>query len=325
METTNTSGLDGRVFHNIRFNARKLARQEAVPGMTVEDYEQDLAADLVRRSQWFDRDRASFATFADRVIAHRATTLTTPTERLREERLLLSLDAPAVGEDGSVTTLLELLPNEAPPIDESVAAHIDVCRFVEGLTAPLVDGCRVLLAGSISAGARDLGIHRSTASERVRAVRAAAAASGLRIYAPTSSDGLALPPVCGEQGATLPMAIGAEPEPMPMPSHLPRPHPQLLVTELDLTVWLASADRGETLEYHRGVLAIDRLALGSRLPKEDARELDRVAKAAMSAVGACRAYLMQRRHGDGDYSYLIVARSRPALFARPRKAREFAS
>ena len=86
--------------------------------------------------------------------------------------------------------------------------------------------------------------------------------------------------------------------------------PQLLVTEPSFLRWLAGAKPGESLVYHRGVLIIDRLALGSRLSRQDALVLDRVAKAAMAAAESGRVHLVQRRHGDGDYSYIMVARGR---------------
>ena len=86
---------------------------------------------------------------------------------------------------------------------------------------------------------------------------------------------------------------------------------RLLVNHQYLRAWLLTAEAGDVLEYHRGFLAIDRLPPGSRLHAQDASELDRVAKAAMAAADAGRAHLVQRRHGEGDYSYLIAARARP--------------
>ncbi len=83
-----------------------------------------------------------------------------------------------------------------------------------------------------------------------------------------------------------------------------RPH--LLVTAADLELWLGRALPGNALDYHRGFLALDRVTLGSRLSKEDAGELDRVATAAMAAAEAGLVHLLQRRNGDGDYTYLAV-------------------
>ena len=183
METSNRDGgIDRRVLSNIRFNARRLARGRTIPGMEVEDYEQDLVTDLLHRRRAFDPRLASFATFADRVVGHRISTLTNPTLRLKAERKAVSLDAPVLDEDGNGQTLLDLLPDEAPPTDESAAIRIDVGRFVEGLPPPLLECCEILLADSISEGARAAGIHRSTAYERAARLRECATAQGLAVY-----------------------------------------------------------------------------------------------------------------------------------------------
>jgi hypothetical protein len=181
METRNNdSGIDRRVMDNIRFNARRLARSGTIPGMEVQDYEQDLVADLLNRRRAFDPTLASFVTFADRIIGHRSNTLRRPSFHLWQERSVVSLDAPAGS--GDEQTIADLLPDEAPPIDESTAIRIDVGRFVEGLPPLLLDCCEILLADSISAGARAAGIHRSTAYERARRLRERALAHGLAIY-----------------------------------------------------------------------------------------------------------------------------------------------
>jgi hypothetical protein len=73
--------------------------------------------------------------------------------------------------------------------------------------------------------------------------------------------------------------------------------------------WFVSAPAGAALEYHRGCLSVDRLTLGSRLPREEAEELDRLARAAMSLATSGHAFLLQRRHGGDDYSYLLIKRS----------------
>ena len=84
------------------------------------------------------------------------------------------------------------------------------------------------------------------------------------------------------------------------------PPTRLLVSEDKLRAWLAAAKAGDVLVYHRGVLAIDRLRFGSRLPDEDRRELDRVASRILALANAGRGHLLQRRHGTDDYTYLFV-------------------
>ena len=94
METNpRDGGLDRRIMHNIHFQARRMARSRLRAGMEVEDYEQELLVDLLHRRKSFDPARASFGTFADRIVAHRVCTLAQLTLRAEAERRLISLDA----------------------------------------------------------------------------------------------------------------------------------------------------------------------------------------------------------------------------------------
>ena len=90
-----------------------------------------------------------------------------------------------------------------------------------------------------------------------------------------------------------------------------RPHVALLLIDTrELSAWLRAAKAGEVLEYHRGVLAVDRLLTGGRLASRERHELDAVADILRQLANTGDGYLLQRRHGDGDYTYLFVC-SRP--------------
>jgi hypothetical protein len=87
---------------------------------------------------------------------------------------------------------------------------------------------------------------------------------------------------------------------------IPRPR----VSEIELCAWVAQAEPGAKLEYHRGFLALDRTAFG--------RFADSPSRAALGLLGA-RAHdlaerglvhLVQHRHGTEDYSYFAIARPR---------------
>jgi DNA-directed RNA polymerase specialized sigma24 family protein len=313
METSSCDGgIDRRVMNNIRFNARRLARGQTIPGMAVEDYEQDLVLDLLHRRKAFDPGLASFATFADRVVSHRISTLASPTLCLKEERRAVSLDAPARDEDGSELTLLDLLPDEAPPIDESAAIRIDVDRLVAGLPPPLLDCCEVLLADSIAEGARVAGIHRSTVYERTALLRERALAQGLAIYVTATPDTFNRPPVDDEdQVGPIPPASDFDQEGHFIMNARPKfPTVHLALSEIDLCGWLGQAEPGDMLDYYRGFLVVDAIPHGSRLPERDRAELGRIARRALWASERGLAHLIQRRHGPDDYSYIIVARPR---------------
>ena len=94
--------------------------------------------------------------------------------------------------------------------------------------------------------------------------------------------------------------------------------------------WLARAKPGERLEYHRGLLALDRVKGTSSLREAERRRLAAVADHASVLAGRGKLHLLQERHGDADYSYWAVARAPsgsvvarmrlPATAARDRSA-----
>ena len=92
--------------------------------------------------------------------------------------------------------------------------------------------------------------------------------------------------------------------PMGMKNH------SLILTEIELCGWLGQAAPGDSIEYHRGFLALDRCRIGGRLREQDATELSRVADRAWLAAEGRLVHLVQRRNGQDDYSYLLVARPR---------------
>jgi hypothetical protein len=82
------------------------------------------------------------------------------------------------------------------------------------------------------------------------------------------------------------------------------------LSEIELCAWIAQAEPGAVIEYHRGFLALDRTSFG--------RFADTPARAALAQLGA-RAHdlaerglvhLVQLRHGAEDYSYFAIARAR---------------
>ena len=91
---------------------------------------------------------------------------------------------------------------------------------------------------------------------------------------------------------------------------------RLRLSEEDLCDWLGTAFPGDTIEYHRGHLAVDQAPGLSPLSDADCRRLSRVARRALIFAEEGRAHLVQRRHGDGDYSYLAIKARTPARRTR---------
>lgn len=89
---------------------------------------------------------------------------------------------------------------------------------------------------------------------------------------------------------------------------------QLVSSAAEFRAWLARAAPGERLEYHRGLLALDRIKGASSLKEAERRKLAVVAEQASEFAARGKLHLLQERHGGGDYSYWAVARA-PARLA----------
>ena len=87
--------------------------------------------------------------------------------------------------------------------------------------------------------------------------------------------------------------------------------PESRLTEAQLCRWLGTAAPGDPLVYHRGFLAVYLDPGNGRLTERERAELRRVSRRAMLLAEDGLAHLLQRRNGPDDFSYLLVARSRP--------------
>ena len=198
MESHNSfDGLDPRAVATIRYHAGRLARSRSLPGMDLEDVEQDLALDLLHRRRRFDPTRASFATFADRVVGNRVATLTAPALRLRTERAMASLDEPVDGEDQETNRGDLIAEQDGLHARRSLDRHDeldlrhDVARFLRGLSPALRRCAGIILADNVAAAAKAAGLHRGTVYDGARRLRTAAEQAGLDIYVrgtPTESE-----------------------------------------------------------------------------------------------------------------------------------------
>jgi hypothetical protein len=172
-------GVHPRAVKFIRFHARQLARHRTVPGLEVEDYEQDLVADLLERSDRFDPLRSSYPTFADRLIRNRVASLLECGSRMR--------CASAGGHDGHavVDAALEtegLWPTSHLPAHERTCLRLDLERFIEQLPIRLRRCCRWLMALNRRTAASGLGLHRSSLYEAAAELKQRAGEAGLDRY-----------------------------------------------------------------------------------------------------------------------------------------------
>jgi hypothetical protein len=86
--------------------------------------------------------------------------------------------------------------------------------------------------------------------------------------------------------------------------------PQRL-SEIEFCAWVSAAAPGERLLYHRGVVALDTIAVISPLSEPERTALRTLASRAYQAAEQGLVHLAQHRHGPDDYSYLVIARPRP--------------
>jgi hypothetical protein len=172
-------GVHPRAVKFIRFHARQLARQRAVPGLEIEDYEQEFMADLLERSLRFDSSRSSYLTFADRLIRNRVTSLLESGSRMRTTS--------AGGHDGHaiVDAALEtegLWPTSRLPAHERACLRLDLERFIEQLPNRLRLCCAWLMALNRRAAASGMGLHHSSLYEAAAELKQRAGEADLDSY-----------------------------------------------------------------------------------------------------------------------------------------------
>jgi hypothetical protein len=89
-----------------------------------------------------------------------------------------------------------------------------------------------------------------------------------------------------------------------------QPKASLVLRERAFGKWLGNALGGERVEYHRGVLVIDREPRISTLAERHRQELVRIADRAMASAGEGLVLLLQERRGKDDFSYVAVMAKR---------------
>jgi hypothetical protein len=73
--------------------------------------------------------------------------------------------------------------------------------------------------------------------------------------------------------------------------------------------WLAKAMPGDTTVYYHGHLGRDRCRSTSALSESDRLRLIALARQALLAAEDGRVHLLQRRHGEDEYSYIAIGTS----------------
>lgn len=83
------------------------------------------------------------------------------------------------------------------------------------------------------------------------------------------------------------------------------------LTDIDFLAWIATAEPGASLEYHRGFLCVDCAELVTKLEASDRKRLLTLSDVAARAERAGLVHLVQRRVATDIFAYLAIARPRP--------------
>lgn len=83
------------------------------------------------------------------------------------------------------------------------------------------------------------------------------------------------------------------------------------LTDIDFLAWIAMAEPGAALEYHRGFLCVDCAELVTKLEAGDRKRLLTLSDVAARAERAGLVHLVQRRIATDLFAYLAIARPRP--------------
>ncbi len=96
-----------------------------------------------------------------------------------------------------------------------------------------------------------------------------------------------------------------------MTDHIHKLFPGPNTNEVNFCSWLAQAEPGDALEYHRGFLCLDRGDLENVRESKHSRILNRLAERAFDLAERGFVHLIQRRLGPDTFSYLAIARPLP--------------
>jgi predicted aconitase len=87
------------------------------------------------------------------------------------------------------------------------------------------------------------------------------------------------------------------------------------ITEIEFCAWVAQAEPGNRLEYHRGFLAFDVHSLLTGLSDAERDQLRALGARAFHTAEAGLVHLVQERLGPDCFAYIAIARPRPKTAA----------
>jgi len=192
MESQNRyDGIDAYAVTKVRFQARQLTRTRVFHTTDIEDLEQDLMLDLLRRLPSFDPSKASRNTFIARIVENHAATLIKAAMAEKRGAAIehKSLYDPVSQDVDEPITLVEILSANdglwdvsSLRWDEAINLRRDLSHAVGALPPHLVSLCRRLATSTVTEVARDTGMSRPSVYDGIAKIRAALIKAGLRAW-----------------------------------------------------------------------------------------------------------------------------------------------
>lgn len=186
--TNHYPGIDPRIVRCVRHHATRV--RAALPGIQIEDVEQELMLHVHRRLSRFDAARGSLRTFADRVARNCAANLlqSARSERRGSGVEVLSLDTLArhADGDGIAADADDGAPASVPHVgyapEDLLNLRIELWRIFDRLPSALRSCFLGLFDNTVADAARRAGVSRSTMHARMAAIRESFQAADLQLH-----------------------------------------------------------------------------------------------------------------------------------------------
>jgi DNA-directed RNA polymerase specialized sigma24 family protein len=173
-------GIDPRVVASVRHHARRASAW--LPGVELEDLEQELMLHAHRRLGSYDPGRADLWTYVDRILSNFVVTLAEAAGAMSRGggACTVSLDDPKLELDSEPITAA--IGDDDLSWSERIHLRRDLERVLDSLPQHLQDCCHWLAMSSVTEAARASGLARGSIYSRIGTLKRAFAAAGLDAY-----------------------------------------------------------------------------------------------------------------------------------------------
>ena len=176
-------GIDARIVASVRHHSRRASRK--IPGMELEDLEQELMLHAHRRLSSYDPGRADLWTYTDRVLSNFVVNLAKAAGATSRGggTSRVPLDDPNLERDsGAVVIVDDDRGSRELRWCEHIHLRQDLHRVMHSMPQHLQDCCHWLAESSVTEAARRSGLARGSIYSRIATLRRAFAAVGLDAY-----------------------------------------------------------------------------------------------------------------------------------------------